>query len=117
MTTTPKLDIGLDDDTPPPATPASTAPRSARRKVDMTTGSETRERLGFDRSVGPASDDEPLDGRSLRATGRTVQMNIKVTPEAKRRYLLLVKKLGATSLGQLVERGLELVAAESEKRK
>ena len=30
-----------------------------------------------------------LDGRSLRATGRTMQLNIKVSPDVKERFLAL----------------------------
>lgn len=35
-----------------------------------------------------------LDGRSLRATGRTVQLNLKVSPEVKARFLALAESEG-----------------------
>ena len=35
-----------------------------------------------------------MDGRSLRATGRPVQLNLKVSPNVKARFLTLAKSQG-----------------------
>jgi hypothetical protein len=52
-----------------------------------------------------------LDGRSLRATGRTVQLNLKVAPETKSRLLAL-----AQGRGQLMAEVFEdAIAALEEK--
>jgi hypothetical protein len=43
----------------------------------------------------PVAVAEPiLDGRSMRATGRTMQLNIKITPEVKTTILRLAKERG-----------------------
>lgn len=45
--------------------------------------------------LGPVSSGElVLDGRSLRATGRTSQLNLKVSPEVKARFLALAQARG-----------------------
>ena len=51
------------------------------------------------------------DGRSLRATGRTVQMNLKVTPEVRARMLAL-----AETRGLLLAEVLEQAIAALERR-
>ncbi|MDT7953057.1 MAG: hypothetical protein RQ966_16260 [Acetobacteraceae bacterium] len=45
------------------------------------------------------------DGRSLRATGRTVQMNLKVTPEIRQRMLALAERSGLL-LAEVLEEAL-----------
>jgi hypothetical protein len=47
-----------------------------------------------ERPTAPPSDVPRLDGRSLRATGRTVQLNLKVSAETKARMLALAETRG-----------------------
>lgn len=46
---------------------------------------------------------KPIDGRSARATNRTKQTNMKVTPEVNRLLIERVHKKGFPSIGAYVE--------------
>lgn len=48
----------------------------------------------------PAPAAAKVDGRSLRATGRTEQLNVKVRPESKARFLQAVQMLKNSSGGK-----------------
>jgi hypothetical protein len=56
----------------------------------------------------------PTDGRSLRATGRTVQLNLKTSPETKARFLALAQARGLLMV-DLFEQALDALEAEEEK--
>lgn len=62
------------------------------------------------RSTASAGQGRPLDGRSLRATGRTVQLNLKVSAETKARMVAL-----AETRGQLMAEVFEDAIAALEK--
>ena len=55
----------------------------------------------------------PNDARRLRGTGRTEQLNLRVTRAFKDELYVLSKKTGLT-LGALVELGVEKLKAEVE---
>ncbi len=60
----------------------------------------------------PVGDDARLmDGRSLRATGRTTQLNLKVSDHTKRRFLALARERGVM-LVDLFEQAIEALEAE-----
>jgi hypothetical protein len=65
------------------------------------------------RSRTPPNDDAaPItDGRSLRATGRVVQLNIKTSPETKARFLALAQERQVL-LVDLFEQALDALEAE-----
>jgi hypothetical protein len=115
MSDRPKIDIGLggdDDDLP-------RAPR-ARREIDPQALRSVSESHGFDRAIARAPAAVPagpsirtaIDGRTLRATGRTAQMNSKVRPEVREGYQHLAIARGNISIGELMEEGLELLKAK-----
>jgi hypothetical protein len=56
----------------------------------------------------------PTDGRSLRATGRTVQLNLKTSPETKARFLALAQTRGLLMV-DLFEQALDALEAEEGK--
>ena len=106
--TGPRIDIGLGDDEAP------RAPRVART-IDRQALKSMSETHGFDRPVStgaparaPASPPTAIDGRTLRATGRSAQMNTKVRPEVRDGYQYLSVALGI-SIGVLLEEGLALL--------
>jgi hypothetical protein len=53
----------------------------------------------------------PTDGRSLRATGRTTQLNLKVAPETKARFLALAQARNSL-LVDLFEDAISALEAE-----
>ncbi len=57
--------------------------------------------------------EERLDGRSLRATGRTEQMNFKVRPETKGKLLRLAATRGVL-LSALLEEAVELLLGHND---
>lgn len=84
-------------------------PKSPPRNVDP-------KLIPLRRPVGSGYSDEndkavrsKVDGRSARATGQSAQMNIKVQPEIRQRYVDLKEEFGASSLGELVTEALELL--------
>ena len=58
---------------------------------------------------------QPADARRLRVGVRTVQMNLRVTPEFKECVYALARDMGLT-MTELMERGIAALAKE-EKRK
>jgi hypothetical protein len=58
---------------------------------------------------------EPADARRLRVGVRTVQMNLRVTPEFKERVYQLARDMEVT-MTELMERGIEALT-KSEKKK
>jgi hypothetical protein len=68
------------------------------------------------RKPSPRSKEERItsykDGRSLRATGRTVQLNLKVTPKTKARLLALAEVRGCL-LAEAFEDALAALEAET----
>lgn len=58
---------------------------------------------------------QPVDARRLRVGVRTVQMNLRVTPEFKERVYALARDMGLT-MTELMERGIAALTKE-EKRK
>jgi hypothetical protein len=54
----------------------------------------------------------PLDGRRLRATGRTVQLNLKVTEETKARFLALAAARGVM-MSELFEEAVALLEKDA----
>jgi hypothetical protein len=61
----------------------------------------------------PAPDDDAklMDGRSLRATGRVVQLNIKTSPEIKARFLRLAQER-QVMLVDLFEQAVDVLEAQ-----
>ncbi len=57
----------------------------------------------------------PTDGRSLRATGRTVQLNLKTSPGTKARFLALAQARGVLMV-DLFEEALEALEAQEADR-
>lgn len=114
MSDRPKIDIGLGDDDDLPR-----APR-VRREIDPQALRSVSESHGFDRPIARAPAPVPaapsirtaIDGRTLRATGRTAQMNSKVRPEVREGYQHLAIARGNISIGELMEEGLELLKAK-----
>ena len=53
----------------------------------------------------------PTDGRSLRATGRTVQLNLKTSPATKARFLALAQARGVLMV-DLFEEALDALEAQ-----
>lgn len=53
-----------------------------------------------------------IDGRSLRATGRTEQLNIRVTPEFRDALKAYCKKLDYDLLSQFIEDAVQAYAKE-----
>ncbi len=103
--------VSFDD--PEPASPAVTLPS---RRVDRAAAQAVAAQHGFNRTVtndpAPRTSAPRIDGRSLRRTGRTAQMNVKVTEDVRVRYIALAQSRGDVSLGQLLEEGLVLLEAQ-----
>jgi len=57
--------------------------------------------------------DPVLDGRSLRATGRTLQLNIKATPKTKADILRIAKEQGWL-VSEVIERAVAALVKEHE---
>ena len=57
--------------------------------------------------------DPVLDGRSLRATGRTLQLNIKATPKTKADILRIAKEQGWL-VSEVIERAVAILVKEYE---
>ena len=55
------------------------------------------------------------DGRSLRATGRTVQLNLKTSPETKARFLALAQSRGVLMV-DLFEQALDALEGKKASR-
>lgn len=113
MSERPKINIGLDDDDDLPPEPR------IRREIPREALKSLSETHGFDRpvakppSVAPPAPPVPvIDGRSMRRTGRTAQMNAKVLPEVRDAYLQLAVQLGHPSIGHLLEEALDLLRAK-----
>jgi hypothetical protein len=62
---------------------------------------------GFSREIR----EERLDGRSLRRTGRTIQFNVKVTPETRHLLFELCQRHGF-SIVEGVEKAIDALARE-----
>ena len=62
-------------------------------------------------SAKPVRSVAPQDGRSLRATGRTVQLNLKVSARTKKRFLHLAKAQGVL-LVDLFEQAIDALEAQ-----
>jgi hypothetical protein len=69
-------------------------------------------------SSAPAASPEPapaepvLDGRSMRVTGRVMQLNIKVTPEVKGTILRLAKERNQL-VTEVIEDAIEALIQDS----
>ena len=59
-------------------------------------------------------DAAPMDGRSLRATGRIVQLNLKTSAETKARFMRLAQARGVLMV-DLFEQALDTLEAEGGK--
>lgn len=102
--------ISFDDDAPAPVAPPS-------RRIDREAAQAVAEKHGFNRSLTAEAAAPPpaptvverLDGRSLRRTGRTTQMNAKVREEVRVRFIQLAQARGNVSLGQLLEEAIVLL--------
>lgn len=105
----------LSFDDPVGPGPAVTLPS---RRIDRAAAQAVAEKHGFNRAVTaeapqPVAPTPPatgwVDGRSLRRTGRTTQMNVKVREEVRARYVALAQARGDVSLGELIEEALVLL--------
>ncbi len=63
--------------------------------------------------VAEPEQDLVLDGRSLRATGRTLQLNIKATPKTKADILRIAKEQGWL-VSEVIERAVAALAKNYE---
>lgn len=61
---------------------------------------------------GPAAEQQALDGRSLRATGRIHQLNVKVTAETKNTILRIGKERGLL-VSEVIEEAVLLLERNS----
>ena len=77
-------------------------------KTRQVSGAGAAERLAAEKRAM-----RPNDARRLRGTGRTEQLNLRVTRAFKDQLYVLSKKTGLT-LGALVERGVEKLKGEIE---
>lgn len=77
-------------------------------KTRQVPGASADERLAAEKRAM-----RPNDARRLRGSGRTEQLNLRVTRAFKDQLYVLSKKTGLT-LGALVERGVEKLKAELE---
>ncbi len=85
------------------ATQKPTVSESTSKAIAAQTASQAE---GFtSRSGGKSS---KIDGRSLRRTGRTQQMNISVSPKTKDRFLSLVHDGGFKAGGEFLDHLLDL---------
>lgn len=83
---------------------SSFRPREARPADDMTEITRVAEDVGFKirhaAARPPASPPEPaprFDGRSLRRSKRTAQLNIATREETRDRFWMLAQEMGVTS--------------------
>ena len=93
-----------------PGMDAPETPASERRVAPTRQTAPRRPRPALDDDAVPVT-----DGRSLRATGRVVQLNIKTSPETKARFLRLAQERQVL-LVDLFEDALDALEAENEDR-
>lgn len=109
--------LSFDD----PVTPGPAIVPPSRR-IDREAAQAVAEKHGFNRAVtkeprppapvvplAPAMPADWVDGRSLRRTGRTTQMNVKVREDVRARFVALAQARGEVSLGELIEEALVLL--------
>ena len=81
-----------------------------RQRLRKTPGASVAERKELERKALA-----PADARRLRVGVRTVQMNLRVTPEFKEQLYELARNMGLT-MTEVIERGIAALV-EREKRK
>lgn len=94
-----------------PAAPAGTTPAPPRRPARVAQG-KPQTALQQRREAEKRANKRPVavdDGRRLRATGRTVQLSLRVTPETKETLLAVQRELNRTGTS-LIEEAIAALA-------